>query len=255
MDKAAIAKLEPTGPSNTELTRLELDPEDFQSNLPEQHWHIYFEDAQLGLTVGVRTTTSMQEAFGPYPGDEFMILLEGQVALLDSEDRQTVVKQGETFTVRNGLPVSWKQEGFCRKFFMTYQPSETPATKDIGSGGGVNILKTAELEPKLQNAGFHEQGLIAADKQVPKEATCFINDTGNMRAGLMQTGAFETKIAPVSGHSLVQLLTGNIQITEADGQVHDFGAGDVFFLPAGTQCAWRTSAPVSLYFCKVDPAG
>jgi len=80
---------------------MELDPADFQSELPEQHIHVYYEDADLGLSVGVWTTTTMQEAFGPYPGDEFMWVLEGQVSMVDADENEILVKAGETFCIRD----------------------------------------------------------------------------------------------------------------------------------------------------------
>ena len=241
MNKPAILRLEPGGPANVVWTTLALDQEDFQSELPEQHWHIYFEDAQLGLTVGVWTTTPMQEAFGPYPGDEFMIILEGRVALLDGDDRQIGVKQGKSFVVSNGRPISWKQEGFCRKFFMTYQPQDTPPAKTDCADGTISVLNAAALEPLLQTVKSSRQAITAADTLQLSESICCTNDTGNMVSGRMQSEAFETTMAPSPHHELVQILTGHVQITEARGHVHEFRSGDVFFLPAGSRCAWRAS--------------
>jgi len=77
-----LIRLEPHGPADEGLSEMQLDPGDFQSELPVQHMHLYYEDETLGLNVGVWDTTSMQEAFGPYPGDEFMWVLEGKVSLV-----------------------------------------------------------------------------------------------------------------------------------------------------------------------------
>ncbi len=125
-----VIRFEPLGPAGTGMPALNLDPADFQSELPEQHLHVYFSDENLGLEAGVWTTTDMQEAFGPYPGDEFMWVIEGQVDMLDGDGAATHVNQGETFCIRNGIPVSWKQTGFLRKFYMTYAD---PAAKHLTS--------------------------------------------------------------------------------------------------------------------------
>ena len=85
-------------------------------------------------------TTDKEEECGPCPGDEFMGVMEGQVDMLDGDGNATHVNQGETFIIRNGIPVSWKQTGFLRKFYMTYLDpnAETP---DIASAqGGVVVL-------------------------------------------------------------------------------------------------------------------
>jgi len=87
-----VIRLQADGPEGVGLEKMELDPADFQSELPEQHIHVYYEDADLGLSVGVWTTTTMQEAFGPYPGDEFMWVLEGQVSMVDADERPTPIR-------------------------------------------------------------------------------------------------------------------------------------------------------------------
>ena len=98
---------------------LDLDADDFQSDLPEQHWHLYHENMSPNLIVGVWTTTSMQEKFGPYPGDEFMCILEGQVEMIDREGGKTLIKEGQAFCVRNGVTASWKQNGFLGKILYS----------------------------------------------------------------------------------------------------------------------------------------
>ena len=53
----------------------------------------------------------MQEAFGPYLGDEFVWLLEGGFKMVDGDnevlDRH---QQGDCVYFRNAAPVSWVQE-------------------------------------------------------------------------------------------------------------------------------------------------
>lgn len=112
MTKATgVVRLERLGPVDAGLTKMALDPNDFQSDLPDQHIHVYFEDPALGITVGVWTTTDMQEAFGPYPDDEFMVVLEGRVVMVDGDGHETPIEEGESFFLRKAIPISWRQEG------------------------------------------------------------------------------------------------------------------------------------------------
>ena len=48
-----IVRLEPFGPAKTGMQKMHLEPEDFQSEIPMQHIHVYYEDETLGLSVGV----------------------------------------------------------------------------------------------------------------------------------------------------------------------------------------------------------
>ena len=62
-----IICLEPFGPAKTGMQKMHLEPEEFQSKIPVQNIHVYYEDVTLGLSVGVWDTTSMQEVLGLIP--------------------------------------------------------------------------------------------------------------------------------------------------------------------------------------------
>ena len=97
MNTKRIIRLEPHGPTDSGMPKMRLSPGDFQSELPVQHKHIYYEDDALGLEVGVWDTTSMQEVFGPYPGDEFMWVLEGKVIMVRRDPRGDSDQSGSNF--------------------------------------------------------------------------------------------------------------------------------------------------------------
>lgn len=80
-----VIRLERNGPANSGMPEMECDPAGFQSPVPTQHEHVYFEDKEIGFSVGVWDTTTMQEAFGPNPGDEFIWVLEGEFNMLDGD--------------------------------------------------------------------------------------------------------------------------------------------------------------------------
>jgi len=249
-----VYRLEPNGPSETGLKRMQLDPADFQSELPEQHLHVYFEDEALGLSVGVWTTTSMQEAFGPYPGDEFMWVLEGRVAMVDGEGREVLVQPGQTFCLRNAIPISWKQAGFLRKFYMTYANPSAPAPEIESAEGSVIVLDPLELEAGLERMDTTAPFEIHGEVPVQRDNTLFTNDAENMFVGMWDSEAFESEMKPFPCYEFVQLLEGELAITEEDGTAHPFKAGDAFFVPKGTVCSWSTSGYIKKYYSILDPA-
>jgi len=241
-----VIRFEPNGPIDTGLPAMELDQVDFQSTLPEQHLHVYFEDEVLGLSVGVWSTTDMQEAFGPYPGDEFMWVLEGQVAMIDGEGNATHIKQGETFCIRNGIPISWKQVGFLRKFYMTYDDPKAQ-TPDIASAdGGIVLLAADELQSGLTKMNTTDPFQIGGEAPLQHDNIAFTNDAGM---------AFESEMRPFPYYEFVQLLEGEITITQGDGTVHQFSAGDAFFVPEGTICSWKTDGYVKKFYSILDLSG
>ena len=250
-----VYRLEPSGPAGAGLAKMKLDAADFQSELPEQHLHAYFEDKALGLSVGVWTTTDMQEAFGPYPGDEFMWVLEGRVAMVDGEGHETLVEQGQTFCLRNAIPISWKQEGFLRKFYMTYANPNGRIPKIDSAEGGVIVLDPLELEAGLERMDTTDPFEIDGEAPVQRDNGRFTNDAGNMFVGMWDSEAFRSEMKPFPCYEFVQLLEGEVTITEEDGTAHPFKAGDAFFVPMGTVCSWHVSGYIKKYYAIFDPAG
>lgn len=249
-----VIRLETCGPAGTGMAEMQLDPADFQSELPQQHIHVYYEDEEIGLSVGVWDTTSMQEAFGPYPGDEFMWVLEGQVSMVEGDGKETLIKQGDTFCIRNAIPVSWKQVGFLRKFYMTYANPEAP-TPDIASAdGGVRVLDPIALAAGLTEMDTTDPLVIEGEAPLQHDNIVFTNDAKNMFVGMWDSTPFESEMRPFPWHEFVQLLEGEVTITDAHGQVQLFKAGDAFFIPMGTVCKWQTAGYVKKFYSILEPA-
>ncbi|WP_323785476.1 cupin domain-containing protein [Thalassovita sp.] len=244
-----VIRLDRNGPPGTGMHEMECDPADFQSPLPIQHLHVYFSDEELGLNVGVWDTTTMQEAFGPYPGDEFIWVLEGEFAMIDGDGNAVEVKQGQSACFRNAIPISWKQDGYLKKFFITYldPKAETP---DIASAEGrVQVMDPdAPMVPLETTAPF----TIAGPKPVQRENILFTNDAGNMSVGLWDSDAMASEMEPFPVHEFVQMLDGEVTITEEDGSAQTFRAGDCFFVPKGTVCSWEIKKYVKKYFAVLN---
>jgi uncharacterized cupin superfamily protein len=194
----------------------------------------------------------MQEAFGPYPGDEFMSILEGQVSMVDADGSETLIKAGETFCIRNGIPISWKQVGFLRKFYMTYADPGAAISEIDSADGGVQILDPGKLSAGLAPMDTTEPFVIVGDKPVQHDNLFFTNDAGNLYIGMWDSTALDSEMRPFPCHEMVQLLEGEVLITEADGSRHQFVAGDAFFIPKGTVCKWQIGAYVKKFYSILE---
>ncbi|MCX7289311.1 MAG: cupin domain-containing protein [Rhodobacterales bacterium] len=225
-----VIRLDANGPKDEGLQPLTLDPADFQSPLPVQHVHEYFGDEEAGLSVGVWDTTSMQEAFGPYPGDEFILVLEGAFAMVDGKGGAVTARAGDSVTFRNGIPTSWKQDGYLKKIYLTWRAPGVPPPAIDSAEGGVTVLATP----------------LQAGEVV------FRNDTGNMTVRHFAADTLGEPFSATDAHELVQVLQGEVQITEHLGATQTFGAGEVAFIPRGTICAWAARLGFSAWRIRLE---
>ena len=247
-----VIRLEKNGPEDSGLQPMRLDPQDFQSERPNQHIHTYYEDTKLGLTVGVWTTTTMQEAFGPYPGDEFMWVLEGQACMVDDQKNEIIISSGQSFLVRNAIPISWKQEGFLRKFFITYANPNRSTPNITSAHGGIKVLDRAKLQLSMLETKSTDPFVIEKGTPIQREVSVFENDEKNMFIGMWQSSEFLSEMRPFPFHEFVQLLEGEVVVSEPDGTVNTFKAGDAFFIPQGTVCQWQVIKPILKYYAILD---
>jgi len=244
-----VIRLEANGPGGRGLSAMELDAADFQSPLPKQHYHTYYSDESKGINVGVWDTTTMQEAFGPYPGDEFIWVLDGAFEMVDGKGGGVPAKAGEAVCFRNGAPVSWKQDGYLKKFFMTYLDPAAKTPKIESAEGGVVVL-----DPSAKMALMDNTDPFVIKGPAPKQhnLTSFTNDTGNMFMGQWDSGPMVSEMLPFPTHEFVQMLEGEVTITEEGGAAQTFRAGDCFFVPKGTVCSWEIPTYVRKFYCILD---
>jgi uncharacterized cupin superfamily protein len=209
------------------LHPLDLDPEDFQSPLPTQHYALIFEDEAIGLAVGIWDTTTMQEAFGPYPGDEYITVLDGGFAMVNTIGGTLAAAQaGQSVTFQNGTPSSWKQDGYLRKVYLTLQDPNGAVPLVRSAMGGFQVVGPGQMPNGSPDANGLTREVI------------FRNDAGTMTVALCAFPALTLPQAPVPTHCLIRVLQGTVTLTSADSPPEIFGPGAHVFLPKGTACGW-----------------
>ncbi len=243
-----VIRFQKNGPGNAGLTALPVDPAHYLGPAPEQNAHLYFEDEALGLTAGIWDTTGMQEPVGPYPGDEFIFLIEGEFAMADASGHAIPARAGQSAIFRNGAPMGWVQEGYLRKFFLLLNdPAEADRAHDSAEGGFIVLdpdMTLTDDDPITQSDSGAKQ----------RERVLFSGDTGKFTVGLWDTEALVTEPYPFPEHELAQVLEGEVTITHADGTAETFTAGDVFFIPAGTVTKWEVPRYLRKFYACVPPA-
>jgi uncharacterized cupin superfamily protein len=207
-----------------------------------QNAHIFYEDATIGLTVGVWGTTEMQETFGTYAGDKFICVLQRQFAIVDAQGYAVPAGKGDAVAFRNGAPMSWKQEGYLKKFFVTY----------LDPNGPVPQIATQQEAVILLNP--HAQLSDVSDSGQTRERThfAFTNDAKNMTAGVWESDAADYGMSIFTVRKFVRVLEGEATILEHDGKVHYVAANAYFFTPKGTECPWRIQNYMKTTYAQID---
>ncbi|MCP3676001.1 MAG: hypothetical protein GY829_16255, partial [Gammaproteobacteria bacterium] len=158
----------------------ELEQEMFESAIPVQYTHSYYEDVSKGLYIGVWDTTDMIEAAGPYECDEFMWLLEGSCAI---KNNKTGIKENvqarESFVIPWGYDCQWHQTGYLRKFFVIYDhPNETLPGKPTYEG----IIKP-ETQPKRELITTEHPFGIELNSSTQKSNISYQDESKNFTVG------------------------------------------------------------------------
>jgi uncharacterized cupin superfamily protein len=225
-----------------------LDAQIFDSQAPVQHTHMYYEDEDNGVYVGVWDTTSMVESAGPYPCNEFMWLIEGEAAIENSETGEAqIVRTGEAFVIPRGYDCRWRQRGYLRKFFVILEPPSQPM---LGAPVVAGIIKPATTGVVASADQFPLLG-VAAAQLPPLSPTHYCDSTGQFCAGSWTGQPFDFESVTVVDAVFVYLLEGFLSLQEEGNQRLDFGPGDAFFVPAGTVCSGIGQQQIHLCYAKV----
>ncbi|MFN3262999.1 MAG: cupin domain-containing protein [Pikeienuella sp.] len=243
-----IVRLAPNGAG---LKPIGIDPVDFQSPPLRQNLQICFSDPEIGLNVGVWDSTRMQEAFGPYPGDEFVLVLDGAFSMVDGAGGALQAKAGEMAAFRNGAPMSWKQDGYLRKFFLTLLAPRAAAPEIATAEGGFIVIDPAEA---LSDDDILPESESTGSGALERERIFFRNDAGTMTVGLWDCRAFDGEaMSPFPCHELCVMADGEVTIREPGGVEQTFLPGDVFFVPKGAMCSWHVPRYIRKFFATVYP--
>src|SRR4029077_7736801 len=78
----------------------------------------------------------------PYPFNEFMLILEGSVTIVEPGGRETKIRPGEAFCIPQGLNCQWKQTEYVRKYYAIFEEASGRRATDRAA------LRVVKLDPK-----------------------------------------------------------------------------------------------------------
>ena len=215
----------------------------FESPLPVQHTHSYYEDEALGLYIGVWDTTDMIEAAAPYACDEFMSLIEGSVDIKNNKTGMLeTVMAGESFTIPQAYDCQWHQTGYLRKFYVIYEPNDAP--KKPVTEGVVYYKEKATVDnksgtPWQETSDGHRKKVL------------YQNHNKTFTSGIWESDGFSTSAISFPYNEFIIIKQGNLICTDDAGVENKVSEGEALFIPQGVNCSWQAQDKVSIHFVQI----
>ncbi len=202
----------------------EADPDILETEAPSERGYFYHEIKEQGLQVGIWDATPFTQKPSPYPVDEYMLFMEGDLTMVMPDGEEVQINSGDAFIIPKGLNCQWRQSGYVHKVFMILDgpvpEADNPSLHRItvpdlsASGNGVDLIATR---------------------------TDFMNAAGTMRVDVETFGAMSQPSTKVEEHLLVSVLDGQLTLNDGDAD-HTFGKGDTAYIHQGGTVGWATSA-------------
>lgn len=233
-----VIRFEDRGPAERGLVEWDpIDPAAIESGTPVQRGHLYDEDETRGYSAGVWDCTAFVDKAGPYPVDEFMLVLEGAVVMKMPDGPDITISAGEAFVIPRGLSCQWTIPDYVRKVFMIVEGAEPEAGANASLG-------------RITRPALHTPALNGADVVV--ERTQFLNSDGSMSVSVLDCGALRLPERRVSAHDLVHVLAGGLTLTVGGGATR-FDPGETAYVRAGSAVGVETAEGTRLLRARHSP--
>jgi uncharacterized cupin superfamily protein len=183
--------------------------------------------------------------FQSYPFNEFMLILEGSVTIVEPDGRETKIRSGEAFAIPQGLNCQWKQAEHVRKYYAIFEETSGRQVVDHSA------LRVVRPDPRgnLAKSSSPPTELLLSQVPVQHAHEWFLDATGQWAIGVWDTTAYRRKPISFPHHELMHILEGSVIIADEAGETHSFAAGDTFLIPRGTVCDWECSEYLRKIYC------
>ncbi len=215
---------------------------------PEQRGCQYFTTENDKFISGVWDCTEHELILGHYEVDELMVVLEGSITIKDKSGHEETFRAGESFIIPKGTECAWKQYEYTRKFYAIY---DNPQSKIVDTEELAAIRVTADAD--LPEIFDHDPALYLSELPDMGMQVLYSDPDGRFIAGLWDCSPMKRVPSTIARSELMHILQGSGSITNADGVVFEFKAGDTFLVPVGMGYQWENREYVRKVFCSYTP--
>ena len=105
-------------------------------------------------------------------------------------------------------------------------------------------IPTGASFPGIEPTDFITPDMIKAGEPKERGRSLYADQTGQLDVGVWECEPHKHVNDPSPYDEFVYLIEGLIEITEQDGSVETYKAGDSFVMPRGCTCTWDVKEPV-----------
>lgn len=225
-----------------------IAPEELESGTPVQRGITLLDEPGYGFSAGLWDCTAQTSVWMDQPSHEFMLLLEGEVTIVEA-DRATTFRAGDAFVMPQGLHCQWQQPGYVKKIWVTYEDPDHGSHAVGIDDHATLVVPSGPLEP---SAPLPPE-ILLSDAPTQAARDDFVDPTGRFAAGVWATSAYHRRALPFDRWELMHIVSGETTLADPDGATELVRASDTFLVSRGEVRAWEGQGDLRKIFCLFKP--
>lgn len=185
---------------------------------------VLFESADGKFTAGL-WRRPLREGAMTRPFHEVSVIIDGIVEIVDPDGTVHRAEPGDILVTPRGSDGTWRCVTDVKKFWAICETDEIAP--------GTFVVRPGDLEWETTSTG--------------EEVTVWSSADGKFSCGYWRSQPEEGPMEP-SFHEMMQIIEGEITVTDHDGTKFEVGPGDSLIVPTGSQAVWSSHSPVHKFW-------
>lgn len=185
------------------------------------------------VTAGVISLGSGTGSVASLPADEFIIVYEGSLTLVQGDVTLTL-EVGQSAVIPHGAAFAWSAQLPASLIFTRYHQSQP------GNGA---IVPTQE-NPELKPSGTPPLALLTTPAPSCRNFTDYLSADGEFMCGTWDSTPYARRPLFYKHYELMYLLAGSVDFVDEAGRSGTFSKGDIFLVEQGATCTWDSRQDV-----------
>ncbi|ABM32761.1 cupin domain-containing protein [Paracidovorax citrulli] len=196
------------------------------------------------VTAGVIALDAGSGSVASLPGDECILVTEGQLTLRQpQQDAPLVLGPGQSAVIPHGAAFSWSAQGPVSLVFTRYNRSQP------GDGAIVPVRQAPELKP----SGSPPPDLLTTPAPSCRNFTDYTSADGEFMCGTWDSTPYARRPLFYRHYELMYLLEGSVTFVDGQGRTRTFSKGDIFLVEQGASCSWDSRDHVAKLYVIYRP--